>query len=57
MSRSIHITRSAFKNLTKDEIDSQVTDLHSDLAQWTKKSTLKNQEKKKRKGIKRQTKQ
>jgi hypothetical protein len=41
MSRSIHITKRNFKDLSKKEIDDQVVDPHSDLNQWVRKSVIK----------------
>lgn len=50
MSRSIHITKKNFKSLTKKEIEEQATDPNFDLIQWNKKSEIKKQIKKNRKG-------
>jgi len=49
MSKSIHVTIKDFRGLTKSELDEQSTDLNSDLKQWSKKSAIKKEIKKKRK--------
>jgi len=49
MSKSIHITIKNFRGLTKNELDEQSTDSNSDLKQWSKKSAIKKEMKKKRK--------
>lgn len=48
MSRSIHVTRNNFKQLTKKEINAQAGDPQSDLEQWGMKSAIKKQVRKKR---------
>ena len=52
MSRSIHITRKNFRGLTVKELDEQVNDPTSELKQWSVKSTIKQEVKKKRKADK-----
>lgn len=52
MSRSIHVTRKNFKELTKSEIDDQANEPDSDLTQWSKKSKIKKEIKAKRKNKK-----
>ena len=49
MSRSIHVTKKNFQGLSKKEIEAQAIDSDSDLTQWSKKSHLKKELKKKRK--------
>ncbi|MFP5470167.1 MAG: hypothetical protein ACLGGV_01090 [Bacteroidia bacterium] len=49
MSKSIHVTKKNFKDLTKKEIDEQAIDPHSDLTLWSKKSKIKKEVKKSRK--------
>lgn len=49
MSNSIHITIRNFKGLTRSELDEQSCDPNSDLKQWSKKSEIKKEIKKKRK--------
>lgn len=49
MSRSIHITKKNFKGLSKRELDEQASDPNSELRQWGKKSSLKEEVKKSRK--------
>lgn len=46
MSRSIHITIKNFRGLTKRELLEQKEDPNSELAQWAKKSGIKEQVKK-----------
>ncbi|WP_196889413.1 hypothetical protein [Aureivirga sp. CE67] len=49
MSKSIHTTHKDLKGLTREEINDQFGDPHSDLAQLAKKSALKKSVKQKRK--------
>jgi len=49
MSKSIHVTVKNFRGLTKAQLDEQLIDPNSDLAQWSKKSSIKKEIKKKRK--------
>ncbi len=49
MSRSIHITKKNFKDLSKKEIDEQANDSLSELKQYGKKLQLKEDVKKERK--------
>ena len=49
MSKSIHITIKNFRGLTKAQLDEQFADPNSDLKQWSKKSAIKKEIKKKRK--------
>lgn len=51
MSRSIHVTKKNFKELTKGEINEQAADPDSDLKKWKKKSTIKNDVKNNRKKL------
>lgn len=49
MSRSIHITIKNFKGLSKNDLDEQFKDSNSELSQWSKKSEIKKEIKKRRK--------
>jgi TfoX/Sxy family transcriptional regulator of competence genes len=49
MSKSIHITKKNFKDLTKKELDEQAEEPNSELRHWARKSELKKEVKKKRK--------
>ena len=52
MSKSIHVTIKNFKGLTKTQLEEQFVDPDSDLAQWSKKSSIKKEIKKNRKANK-----
>lgn len=52
MSKSIHITSKNFKGLTKIELSEQFIDPNSELAEWGKKISIKNEVKKRRKNNK-----
>ena len=51
MSKSIHITIKNFRGLTKNEQNEQVLDPNSEMAEWSKKSSIKSEIKKRRKLI------
>ncbi|WP_158254441.1 hypothetical protein [Tenacibaculum sp. SG-28] len=52
MSKSILITKTNFKGLTKAELYEHSLDPNSELTQWAKKSSIKKEVKKKRKNEK-----
>ncbi len=52
MSKNIHVTIKNFKGLTKTQLEEQFVDPDSDLAQWSKKSSIKKKIKNKRKANK-----
>ena len=41
MSKSIHVTRKNFKELTKEELNEQFHDPDSDLAKWSENHLLR----------------
>ena len=51
MSKSIHITIKNFRGLTKNELNEQVLDPNSEMAEWSKKRSIKSEIKKRRRLI------
>jgi len=49
MSKSIHITGKNFRGLTKIELKEQFGDSNSELAEWSKKLSIKKEVKRRRK--------